>query len=931
AIPLAIANSALPLLGRDERPTTEQGPRTLSLSEHVDSDFYRCRVPTLPRVSVGDSAKRKLDSGRAPGSSSGPRRAPPTPSAAAAAASGAAPSQGSSQHTPKDRVQPPKSSTLARRRKKAFERLCINVPSSTWPGPEAELRNGGLGWDAGRSRPNTSPRAAGIDVLPRVDHGRPRTVAAPEPASLGKWRRGAQDESRGDEKMEWGREGKSRDGRADDRDGNGAGPGVGNASVQVSFEEVVLDEGKGSGRVRLPGVGPATVTARGTVTHVAWKIERTGGSSVGASPRRDEVATPRASVGGVRRLTEARRPGEAPLVDRQRLPRGADDAVRDPYPPEHRDAGGGASRGALKASATPALSRSRADNAGAPDVPTRTPHDLSSSAKLSVRFSHSTSLNFDSGDSDTPPPLRPYFEEHPEDEQYVVEMLADFKELERQAAFHARLNPLVFAPGADSRRVQHGFKVAVLRWGIAINAALMAGQLKTFGVGSMGDWEISAAIPETAQVDVKAQYAGAMRVREVLRIDEVKRRDRDYDHMETVLGKFPCFSKLPPSARYKLYACSNLEVFPRGTLLVHEKSIAANMYVILLGRCAEHHSVASLPGQPITTAILGVGGAIGDFAVNSAAATGVAREVRSSSVTCLMRTRVLRIDLLDFARIVREVGVVDNAKIEFLRKDVPALMDVPRSIIVELSYWWWVAFGDRAIFWGFGEDGAVWGVPQRFDSGELVVAPEDSSPTLFFIVKGKCRLLRQVTLVKTANKPFDAFNPRYTLMPSKGQILGPYDEVVQELFPVCILTAGQYFPPLALSPSDDPSSTLDQPPRPPSARVTTPLVTATSRLINGPHAVARAPMVDQPPYAVVALGWPGDKVECLAFDRNDFFTVVPSAVAAKLQADGVPPEPTRELQEKYMSSHGWRRNVGQPANARAFRDGVWVDYIDRNI
>ncbi|KAI9364474.1 hypothetical protein DFJ73DRAFT_772718 [Zopfochytrium polystomum] len=278
-----------------------------------------------------------------------------------------------------------------------------------------------------------------------------------------------------------------------------------------------------------------------------------------------------------------------------------------------------------------------------------------------------------------------------------------------------------------------------------------------------------AEVALSAYAKDREHVISALRIRKVFDIPVSSREERDLDQLDAILGRFPIFSKLPPTSRYKLYNSCKLETFPRGTVLIRESLQARSCYVIILGECLFQNN----PGLPtcVTTRVQ-FGGAVGEFA------SYALNEVRTLRAQCLMRTECLRIDKGDFVTIMREAKSMDSYAVEFFQS-LPQFFNVDKSIPVLLS--------QRSLV-------------RRYEPETLILKANEEGPNIYFIVRGKARALHMVTFVKVDEGPMaNSIHRKYSLVPFRGQPVRPGDEIVRELALVMDMTQGQCFPPLALS------------------------------------------------------------------------------------------------------------------------------------
>ncbi|KAJ3415349.1 hypothetical protein HDV05_005086 [Chytridiales sp. JEL 0842] len=380
----------------------------------------------------------------------------------------------------------------------------------------------------------------------------------------------------------------------------------------------------------------------------------------------------------------------------------------------------------------------------------------------------------------------------------------------------------------------------------------------------------------------QSDLVNAMRVRRVLEMQVGMREEADLDVLEAVLGKFKAFSKMPPSSRQKLYNACQIEVHPRGTVLIREGHQAKAWYIILYGEVLQQ----TRPDTPtVATLRLTVGQSTGDFNTFAASETRIMRS------TCLMRTEVLRIDKPEYVSILREAKNMDTFTTEFF-STVPAFFNADKSIPAQLS--------QRSIV-------------RRYEPDTLILKAGETPPNVYFIVKGKVRALHLVTFVKCDSATRGGGSgsggygrqSRYTLVPFTGQKLGPRDEVVRELASVVDLIPGQSFPPLGPSKvfsrpptmnkggNADGSGTVDQ-----------------GDESNGPssssnNGLGLYPDTPTPPapFHFIVL----EKVECVVISRQDLIELCPTEVLKKLLDNRTLTDVSnQEIEERYLTAQGWR-------------------------
>ncbi|KAJ3333543.1 hypothetical protein HDU76_006850 [Blyttiomyces sp. JEL0837] len=358
----------------------------------------------------------------------------------------------------------------------------------------------------------------------------------------------------------------------------------------------------------------------------------------------------------------------------------------------------------------------------------------------------------------------------------------------------------------------------------------------------------------------------AMRVKRILDIPLSAREEKDLDALDSILGRYQFFAKLPPAARYKLYNACRLETFPRGTVLIREGLQARCCYVVLLGECL--HQMR--PDQPTcATTRVSTGGCVGEFS------SYAINEIRNMRSTMLMRTEVLRIDKGDYVTITREAKNFDTYSAEFFQT-VPALFGVDKHLPILLS--------QRSLV-------------RRYEPETLIVKAGEISPNVYFIVRGRVRALHMVTFTKVDQGVIPgATRHKYTLVPFRNSKNGPNDEVVRELASVADLTAGQYFPPLMPSKVTAESTPTGEPQGSDNRRVSTAVPFSTAATERDPDAI-------QSPFHFIVI----EKVEVVVIARQDLFELLPRDALRRLKEHrALTDVSSQEIEERYLTAQGWR-------------------------
>nr|KAJ3420676.1 hypothetical protein HK105_005392 [Polyrhizophydium stewartii] len=391
--------------------------------------------------------------------------------------------------------------------------------------------------------------------------------------------------------------------------------------------------------------------------------------------------------------------------------------------------------------------------------------------------------------------------------------------------------------------------------------------------------------------------AGAIRVKRILAISPDLREEKDTDLLDQIVGGAPCFARLPPTIRNKLLARCRAETHEAGTRLIREGQRAESLYVVLLGECAQHHIVqgpALNLRKDATVATFRVGQSIGEFT----GATGL----RTFSVSCVVRSELVALDRSDWFTVMKEAKSFESYQVDVLAS-LPLFAKVSRPLLVQLSQRWFLSEASISL------------------AGDVGV-------NIFFIVKGKCRIMYQLPFVKTLVGSSRELKHKYSLQPFKGQKLQPeVDEMVYDPCDVGELHTGDFFPQLGREQVERSfiKSMASLYPTPSSTNLASPLSPGIPALFGasnaGPGALlgtgllpgSRNPFTFWPPvrppnnqYTIVSV----DNVECAMLPRKDLLDLLPTEVIEQMMAFELKQYPSelklREMQEKYLTSNGWR-------------------------
>ncbi|KAJ3168755.1 hypothetical protein HK101_011595 [Irineochytrium annulatum] len=448
-----------------------------------------------------------------------------------------------------------------------------------------------------------------------------------------------------------------------------------------------------------------------------------------------------------------------------------------------------------------------------------------------------------------------------------------------------------------------------VRWLTACQWALRKGRMACRATGEEeGAWEMDDV------GRIRKDVVNHLRVQRVLDMDPVMREDKEMDALDR--------------HRYKLLNTCRVETYARGKVLLNEGDRATHLFVITLGECL----LEVRPGHPTssTSIRLRSGGVLGEFGSFNMS------EVRSCRATALMRTEVLRIEKLDYVNIAREARTMDTYIAEFFGT-VPPLLNCKEQLPVQLS--------QRSVV-------------RHYDVETLLLKAGEVNPNNYFITIGKVRgimasALHLVTFIKSDLGAIPGTSRhRYSLLPyteARRAAMRPTDEIVRELAGVADFGPGQYFPPLTpsrvvteqaelrnaatsgarhLGPAS--SKTRPASARGASAGSTRPGSGSITGGGGGTHFDPES--VPPSPFHFVVI----EKLECVVIARQDLFELVPADLYRRLcdSCMGVTTVSAGEVEERYLSSQGWRgavdwdnKAVKELMNPDAFKDGSWANPV----
>ncbi|KAJ3353559.1 hypothetical protein HDU83_006637 [Entophlyctis luteolus] len=419
---------------------------------------------------------------------------------------------------------------------------------------------------------------------------------------------------------------------------------------------------------------------------------------------------------------------------------------------------------------------------------------------------------------------------------------------------------------------------SALRWTQAIFHVLKSNKLKRQGLEDpISGFESEDSRFARARRD-KLDLIGALRVKKVYEINISNRTDKDLDVLDTILGKYRCFSKLSPVVRYKLYNCCTVETHSRGTVMIREGHQARYWYIILAGECV--HQLR--PDTPMTiTSRVQVGGSVGDFATSYGTLSSQT-ETRHVRATCLMRTMFLRVEKQDFVAISREARGLDTMVYEYFTT-VPAFFGVEKAVLNALC--------QRSIV-------------RNFPADHVMLRAGDYCSNLYFVMKGRIRALHMVTFVKVDHEPASQSCDRrhkYTLSPFRfphtASKLGKSDEIVRELAAVLDITPGMSFPPMKPSKvvaEQQEAAAMAEAQKLEGRR--TSIMPAVKPASHDVHAM-------QTPFHFVVV----DKADVVVISFADLIEILPVDILRRVMEHRTMTDvSTQEIEERYLSALGWR-------------------------
>ncbi|KAJ3021892.1 UNVERIFIED_CONTAM: hypothetical protein HDU68_009416 [Siphonaria sp. JEL0065] len=459
-----------------------------------------------------------------------------------------------------------------------------------------------------------------------------------------------------------------------------------------------------------------------------------------------------------------------------------------------------------------------------------------------------------------------------------------------------------FSDGAD---IPDDINLSTMRWNLAIYSVLKQNRIKkTVLEDALRGEEDSPTTKMMRAKEDKMDLIGAAQVKRFYDINLASRTDKDLDVLDSIVGKFPCFSKLSPVVRYKLYNCCTMETHPRGRVMIREGYQAKYWYILLTGECLN----ILRPDTPmsITTRVKS-GGSVGEFVVVFGASTA---ESRHSRATCLMRCDFLRVEKQDFLAISREARGLDTMVLEYFTT-VPAFFGVEKSVLTLLC--------QRSIV-------------RKFDAEQVMLRAGEMCSNLYFIMKGKVRALHMVTFAKVdcgiSNTNTSDRRHKYILVPyslNPTAKLGPNDEIVRELATVLDLGGGTSFPPTK------PSKVVQEQHE---------AIDRAEAAAGIPISARRASMKPTGPSDSNALPCPFhfvvvDRLEVVVIGIQDLKEILPPETLRRvMEHRSMTDVGTQEIEERYMAALGWRDT--ENSGSRTLRidsfskDSSWSNPVVKN-
>ncbi|KAI9199463.1 uncharacterized protein BJ171DRAFT_631575 [Polychytrium aggregatum] len=437
-----------------------------------------------------------------------------------------------------------------------------------------------------------------------------------------------------------------------------------------------------------------------------------------------------------------------------------------------------------------------------------------------------------------------------------------------------------------------GIPKSLLRWRYVLYVALKVLQFKTYdprtdAAPTFEELNISNRIYDDEVSNAQAcrditDIIGAFRVTRVLSTPPSNREEREIDSLDAILGRFKGFARFPPATRMKLYSVASIVSYPRGTVLIRSGLNATTWYTILLGECAQFAPPSSVEDVS-TVRILQkyeVGASIGDF-VN----TGP-REMRGVTISCLMRTILIKIEKADYITVSRDTKSLEAYQLEFLGS-VPALSDLSKQMLMQL--------GARSVV-------------RRYPGGSLILKEHEPNANIYFVVRGACRGLQQLTFLKKPGPKPALFNQTYMLEAFHNQpVDAEKDEIVREFALVADITVGQFFPPLI--PSQELKKLRKARKREASSARATPEGPEEGSAPTSAWAILQQSInsINSSPISVMA----SEVTECIIITRQDFLEVTTPETVRKMTEPKASPldQPFELIIEKYMVAFGWKESV----------------------
>ncbi|KAI9329436.1 hypothetical protein BDR26DRAFT_900197 [Obelidium mucronatum] len=447
--------------------------------------------------------------------------------------------------------------------------------------------------------------------------------------------------------------------------------------------------------------------------------------------------------------------------------------------------------------------------------------------------------------------------------------------------------------------------ISTVRWSLAIYSVLKQIRIKKSVLEDSIRGEDDSAMGKLLRAKQdKLDLIGAAQVKRFYEINLGSRTDKDLDMLDSIVGKYQCFSKLSPVVRYKLYNCCTLESHPRGRVMIREGHQARFWYILLTGECLN----ILRPDTPMSiTTRVRTGGSVGEFQAVFGASTA---ELRHARATCLMRCDFLRVEKQDFLAISREARGLDTMVFEYFTT-VPSFFGVEKAVLTLIC--------QRSIV-------------RKFEAKQVMLRAGELCSNLYFIMKGKVRALHMVTFAKVdcgvSSTNTSDRRHKYTLVPyglNPIAKLGPNDEIVRELATVLDLGGGMSFPPIKPSKVvQEQQEAMDR------AEAAAGIPLSARRSSMKPAVGADANALPCPFHFVVV-----DRLEVVVISIQDLKEILPPDTLRRvMEHRSLTDVGSQEIEERYMSALGWRDT--ESSGSRTLRidsfskDGSWSNPVVKN-